>query len=183
MSRASRHYIAGIPLLAAVILLLIVPEPGRAAGDHGDRSVAAATRGIRAARAAFNAAIERHDIEIISALFLPDYVLVTGRSDLVRDHAANVALWRSTFRADPSFKCERTPDDIEVNAAWGLAQETGHWICTQTVADGPGRYSGVYAAKWQRAADSGWRLQSEVFTTLNCEGPPAACRRPDPATD
>jgi hypothetical protein len=41
-------------------------------------------------------------------------------------------------------------------------------------------YIGVYAAKWQRAGDATWLLQSELFTTLSCEGPDAGCRPPDP---
>ncbi len=135
---------------------------------------------LRAARARFNAALENQQLEALAGLFAPGYELVSGRGDRVHGAEAHVEMWRETFAADPTFNCQRTPDEINVNTGWGLARETGHWLCTQTVEGTPAQYAGVYAAKWQTTMNSDWVLQSEVFTTLSCEGPPAACQRPDP---
>jgi len=135
---------------------------------------------IRAARARFNSALENQQLDGLMTLFAPDYQLISGRGDRVQGPDAHIEMWRKTFMADPTFNCQRTPDQINVNADWGLARETGHWLCTQTVEGTPAQYAGVYAAKWQTTVSSEWVLQSEVFTTLSCDGPPAACRKPDP---
>jgi ketosteroid isomerase-like protein len=135
---------------------------------------------LRAARARFNHALETQSLEELDGLFAPGYELISGRGDRVQGAEAHREMWRETFELDPTFNCQRTPDEFTVNTDWGLARETGHWLCTQTVEGTPAQYSGVYAAKWQTTANSDWVLQSEVFTTLSCDGPPAACKRPDP---
>jgi uncharacterized protein (TIGR02246 family) len=135
---------------------------------------------IRAARERYNRAIESQQLDGLAKLFAPDYLLISGRGDRREGPQAQLEMWRKTFADDPTFNCQRTPEEVNVNADWGLARETGQWLCTQTVEGTPGQYAGVYAAKWQTTVDSEWVLQSEVFTTLSCDGPPAACRRPDP---
>lgn len=161
---------------ACSILTLLVGIANPAALPAGED---AAAEQIREARSRFNLAIEERQAERIAEFIAPGYVLVTGRGDRFDSREANVDLWRSTFLSDPTFNCRRTPDDVIANADWGLAQETGRWTCTQTVDGEPGRYTGIYAAKWQRAEESAWLLQAEVFTTLTCDGPESTCRRPD----
>jgi ketosteroid isomerase-like protein len=135
---------------------------------------------IRDTREQFNQAIERQDVEAIGGFLAPSYHIVTGRSELAHSRVEAVEYWQSTFRNDPTFVCRRAPDDITVNPAWGLAQEVGHWSCKYHVDSEPVHHTGVYAAKWHRSGDATWLLQSEVFTTLSCEGPDAGCRPPDP---
>jgi len=144
---------------------------------------AAAESRIRAARARYNQALEKQQLDGLASLFAPNYQLISGRGDRREGPQAQVEMWRNTFRDDPTFNCQRTPEEIIVNEDWGLAREIGRWLCTQTVEGMPAQYSGVYAAKWQTTVSSEWVLQSEVFTTMSCEGPPAACRRPDPIPD
>jgi ketosteroid isomerase-like protein len=138
---------------------------------------------IRAARTRFNNALEKQQLDGLADLFAPDYQLITGRGDRYAGPEAHLDMWRNTFSDDPTFNCQRTPDQVIVNDDWGLAREVGRWLCTQTVEGTPAQYAGVYAAKWQTTVSSEWVLQSEVFTTLSCDGPPAACRRPDPIPD
>lgn len=138
---------------------------------------------IRAARMRYNRALESQQPDGLVNLFAPDYQLITGRGDRRQGAKAQIEMWQQTFRDDPTFECQRTPEEINVNVDWGLAREIGKWLCTQTVEGVPSRYSGVYAAKWQTTVSSEWVLQSEVFTTLSCEGPAAACRPPDPVPD
>lgn len=135
---------------------------------------------IREVRARFNSAIETQQLDGLADFFAPDYQLVTGRGDRSQGVQAQLEMWQETFEGDPTFNCQRTPKDVIVNVDWGLARETGDWLCTQTVDGTAAEYAGVYAAKWQATVDSTWVLQSEVFTTLSCDGPPAACRPPDP---
>lgn len=167
-----------LPLILALAMPLLTCAPTNAAVPSAEETSGESV--IRAERARFNAAIADRDIEAMRGLFAPSYLLITGRGDRFRGQDANRALWIETFNRDPSFTCRRSSDEVAVNSAWGIAQETGRWACTQTVAGESGEYTGAYAAKWQRSPNGRWMLLSEVFTTLTCEGPPAACRPPDP---
>ncbi len=135
---------------------------------------------VRAAREEFNAAISRRDADAIARLLAPGYHIVTGRSDQSHGGAVEREKWAARFAADPTVTYRRTPREIRVNEGWGLAEETGDWTGSYTAAGEGARASGVYAAKWQRALDGRWLIQSEVFTTMACEGSAAACPPPDP---
>ena len=132
---------------------------------------------IHAARERFNIAIEYKDAEAIHALLAPSYHIVTGRS--VQNHGADeeAARWAEVFRIDPSAVYTRTPREITVNEAWGIAEELGNWKGSYTAEGTLIQASGVYSAKWQSTENGEWVLQVEVFTTLTCDGP---CQAPDP---
>lgn len=119
---------------------------------------------IRAARAAINDAIARHDASAIGAYLLPSYHVVTVRS-MHREGEASVRSWADMFERDPAATHTATPETIYVNDDWGMAQEHGRWSGTLATNDGPMEIEGVYAAKWHNTAD-GWRLQAEIFTAL-----------------
>lgn len=120
---------------------------------------------IRAARAAFNAAIGRRDVEAIAAFFLPSYHVVTARS-MQRDGSdASCRSWAEMFARDTTATYDRTPVEIHVNDEWGMAEEHGRWRGSLMANDGPMELTGVYAAKWHNTAD-GWLLQAEIFTPL-----------------
>jgi len=132
---------------------------------------------IRAARERFNIAIEYKDAEAIHALLAPSYHIVTGRS--AQNHGAEreKERWAEVFRTDPTTVYIRTPREMTINDAWGLAEELGNWRGTYTVENRLVQASGVYSAKWQLAENGEWVLQVEIFTTLTCDGP---CEKPDP---
>jgi len=134
---------------------------------------------IRAARERFNAAIEGKDVEEIRSLLMSSYHLVTGRSAQYHGAEEEAARWSEVFNIDPIAVYRRTPREITVNEAWGLAEELGNWRGSYTVDGTLIKASGVYAAKWQRAEDGDWLLQVEVFTTLACNGPGTGCVPPD----
>jgi hypothetical protein len=71
----------------------------------------------------------------------------------------------------------RTPREIAINEAWGIAEELGNWNGRYTADGTLVQASGVYSAKWQLTENGEWVVQAEIFTTLNCEGP---CEKPDP---
>lgn len=112
---------------------------------------------IRAARAAINDAIARHDPEAIGELLLPSFHVVTARSEQRASRDESVRSWRELFARDADATYVRTPDAIFVNESLGMAEEHGRWTGTEL--------AGVYAAKWHRTAD-GWKLQAEIFTPL-----------------
>jgi ketosteroid isomerase-like protein len=163
--------------LALVALTACATSHSTPAGSS-DASVAAA---IRDARARFNAAIVTRDTITIAKLLLPSYHMVTGRSAQSHGVREEIAAWREAF-ADSTLLYVRRTREVRANSAWGLAEELGDWSGRYTAPDGPVRVSGSYAAKWQRDTGGNWRLQSEVFTTLACDGGPRGCRPPDPVT-
>jgi ketosteroid isomerase-like protein len=135
---------------------------------------------IRAARRSFNEAIASRDLDVISALLMPTYHIVTGRSAQSEGHDANVAAWQDMFATDSTMIYVRSTREVRVNREFGLAEELGDWTGSYTSDGFPGEAGGVYAAKWQRATDGRWLLQSEVFTTLECSGGLETCSPPDP---
>ncbi|WP_396214637.1 YybH family protein [Gemmatimonas sp.] len=141
------------------------------------RSSAAA---VRAARDWYNRAIARRDANAIAALFTPDYHAVFGRGAHIEGVEAARADWIEEFRTNGPASCIRTADRVTVNDDWGLAHERGHWQCRATVKGAMARPSGRYTAKWERDVTGRWRVQAELFTTLQCVGAPAGSRPPDP---
>jgi 7,8-dihydropterin-6-yl-methyl-4-(beta-D-ribofuranosyl)aminobenzene 5'-phosphate synthase len=135
---------------------------------------------IRATREAFNVAITNRDADTITSLLAPGYHIVTGRSEQSHGVGSEREKWIARFKSDPTVSYRRTPRAVRVNEGWGLAEETGDWKGSYTTAGKAARASGVYAAKWQRSTDGRWLIQSEVFTTLACEGGPTACPPPEP---
>ncbi|MEO8499986.1 MAG: MBL fold metallo-hydrolase [Vicinamibacteria bacterium] len=135
---------------------------------------------VRAAREEFNAAIVRRDPDAIAKRLAPGYHIVTGRSAQSHGVETEREGWRARFLGDPTIFYRRSPREIRVNEAWGLAEETGDWRGSYSREGKQARASGVYAAKWQRATDGRWLIQAEVFSTMACEGSPALCAPPDP---
>ena len=137
---------------------------------------------IRAARRSFNEAIASRDLPVISALLMPTYHIVTGRSAQFEGHDVNVALWTDMFASDSTVIYLRTTREVRVNGQFGLDEELGDWTGSYTSGGFPAEAGGVYAAKWQRSTDGRWLLQSEVFTTLECLGGLETCSPPAPVT-
>ncbi len=132
---------------------------------------------IRATREHFNKAIAEHQAASIQGFLAPNYHIVTGRSDQFHGAEEEAIRWAQVFESDPSVVYVRTPREIRVNEAWGLAEELGDWKGSYTLNNQSIRASGVYAAKWQRAENGKWLIQAEVFTTLEWDGP---ALKPDP---
>jgi len=132
---------------------------------------------IRAARERFNIAIQYKDAEAIYALLAPSYHIITGRSTQNHGAEQEKPRWAEVFRTDPTAVYIRTPRQITINEAWGLAEELGNWTGRYTAEGTLVQASGIYSAKWQRTEDGEWVMQVEVFTTLTCDGP---CEKPEP---
>jgi len=140
-------------------------------------------KNIRSARLSFNQAIRDRDVSAISRFFASEYHIVTGRSQQSHGIAAERDSWESIFAIDPSFVCQRDTRELHINQGWGLAEELGDWNCYYTAESEAIHASGVYAAKWQRAVDGSWLIQSEVFTTMACKGNTVGCKRPEAIED
>jgi ketosteroid isomerase-like protein len=163
-------------LTCAFLAATIIRTECDAAGKDGTDD----DTNIRNARLAFNRAIREQDIDTIGRFFAPEYHIISGRSQQSHGVAAERNLWAAVFAADPTFVCRRDTRELRVNHAWGLAEELGDWNCHYTAENQPVHGSGVYSAKWQRSVDGSWLIQSEVYTTLACEGNAAGCKPPEP---
>ena len=128
---------------------------------------------IRAARAAYNAAIIAHDVAGVRAAFGDDYNGIAGSGgELIAGGDAMAAYFARAF-ANPAFiSFVRTPDVVTVAVPADRAMERGHWLGRRKVAGGEARLHGEYLAVWVPVA-GGWRLRSESFVTLSQSDVPA----------
>lgn len=58
---------------------------------------------------------------------------------------------------------------MEIDASQLLGFESGTWVGEWTTPAGPLRTGGRYSASWSKASGS-WKIRSELFVTLFCEG-------------
>lgn len=138
---------------------------------------------VIAARESYNRALATRDLAAMRAVLSPTYHIVLGRSSQSHGPDATMMRMQASFASDSLYNCVRTPDHVDMNAAWGLAQESGRWRCRYAgvPAGAPeGSATGTYNAKWQRDTGGTWRLQAEIFTTLTCAGRSPSCAAPDP---
>ena len=125
---------------------------------------------IKAARLAQNAAIARHDLDAIAALWTDDVSLCRG----LGAQLSGKANYRQLFANDDPAAAdvivyERIPVSVDVAERWPLAFETGRWTGHRGSVHGPVVISGRYSAQWvQRPA--GWLIRAEVFVALHAAG-------------
>jgi ketosteroid isomerase-like protein len=125
--------------------------------------------GVRAARAASNAAIAARDTIALASLVTPSYHSVSSRNAHSNGRAGEGERWRQQFSAHPDVSYVRTPVTIRLFVPWQMAEETGAWVGRWSEADGRVEIRGGYVAKWRRI-DGRWLLEAEVFTPTSCRG-------------
>lgn len=131
---------------------------------------------IRQRRASSNAAIARHDTAGIAAVMANSVIVLTSRSAQQVGRAANMASFAEQFRTRPDVVYERTPEQIRIYEAWGMASEFGRWAGSWTDPDGKIRIGGTYFAKW-RLKNGAWLIESETYVPEQCTGG-SYCRTP-----
>lgn len=132
---------------------------------------------IRGARMRSNAAIAAHDVEALARGWMVDVTVVTSTGATTLGRQANRDAFAAQFKARPDVVYVRTPDTIDVMAAWDVAAERGTWTGQWTQADGVTRIGGTYLAQW-RKIDGAWLLQGELFVPTHCEGSSWCTRHP-----
>ncbi len=146
------------PALGA--LLLAMAAPVSAADDAS---------AVRAARAAYNAAILAHDVPAVRAAFVDGYVGIAGSGgEVISGGDAMTAYFADSFRNPQFISYVRTPDVVTIAVPAERAMERGHWLGRFRTATGETRLSGEYLAVWV-PTPTGWRLRSETFVTLGRE--------------
>lgn len=157
-----------------------LPDPMIPAPAGSIRLTGDGERGVRDARAWYNDAIARGDAGGIAQLLAPGYHAIHGRGTHVEDTEAALEDWRNEFRTNGNGSCTRTSTEVYANGDWRIAHERGTWRCRSLVQGNSVNANGVYVAKWQRDTSGAWRVHTEVFTALHCEGSAAGCRGPEP---
>ncbi len=147
-----------IKSLAVVLLATSLLPP-----TQGDSS------SIREARARSNAAIVAHDIDGILAEVDSSLHVTAGSGRFIAGREAMGKAFESQFAQFPDAVYVRTASVVEVSAKGERAFESGQWVGTWTTDAGPLRTGGNYAASWAKVSGV-WKIRSEVFVTLYCEG-------------
>ena len=125
---------------------------------------------IRSIRVASNEAIARRDVEAIVASIDSEYQITTGAGVFSRGGPAEEKkLWSDHFKEYPDAVYVRTSETIELSAYLPLAAESGRWVGSYTTEKGIRNLNGRYLASW-RNVDGQWKIHSELFVTLACEG-------------
>ncbi|KPF77508.1 hypothetical protein IP88_06000 [alpha proteobacterium AAP81b] len=130
---------------------------------------------IRAARAAYNAAIASRDVVGIRAVLGEPYIGIAGSGgERIETADAMAEYFARAFRTPGFLGFVRTPDVVTIADPPARAMERGHWSGGSL----GGRLRGEYLAVWV-PTPQGWRLRSETFVTLGVTlgGDPAAPAR------
>ncbi len=136
--------------LLGVAIMLASPAAAEPAAD------------IRAARAAYNAAIARRDVAGIRAVLGDDYIGIAGSGgERIESADAMADYFARAFRTTGFLGFVRTPEVVMVADPPARAMERGHWSGGSVT----GRLRGEYLAVWV-PTPAGWRLRSETFVTL-----------------
>jgi ketosteroid isomerase-like protein len=136
----------------------------------GGRSREAA--GVRATRAAQNAAIAQHDLDRAATYWTDDIVIRSALGRVIQGRTG----YRAALGGDSATVYRREPDRVDVsdNDRWPLAFESGTWT-GRDPRDGHPLIRGRYAAQWIKR-DGRWLIRAEVFVALGCAG--TGCSRP-----
>jgi len=124
---------------------------------------------IREARDQYNNAIARHDVQAIMSFIDDEYQITTSLGQLIQGRDGEAAAWQDLFSSRQDVLYVRTPEAVELSNAYPLAAETGTWVGTWSTPDGIVRTGGHYSAMW-RQVDGKWKVRSELFVALYCEG-------------
>ncbi len=124
---------------------------------------------IRDARTRSNQAIAAHSIDGILAELDSEFQVTAGSGRFLQGRDAMGEAFSAQFAEFPDAIYVRSPEAVDVAQSGSLGFETGTWIGTWTTPTGPLRTGGRYSASWSNASGS-WRIRSELFVTLFCEG-------------
>lgn len=114
-------------------------------------------------RQASNEALKSYDYEKVLSFLTEDVLTTTGAGTLLSGKEA----LRQYIAIAPDSKMYwvRTPSEIAVNDALGLAWETGNWKGYNPSAGSDPVIGGRYSAQWTRKSGI-WKIASQLFVTL-----------------
>jgi ketosteroid isomerase-like protein len=147
---------------AIAMIILVVASPTFAENDSNEDQ-------IRKTRIQYNEAIARHDVPGIISILDEEYQITTSLGQLSQGRDKESIGWHELFASRQELLYVRSPESIEVSDDYPLAAESGTWIGSWLSDDGPVQTGGRYAAMWRRV-EGEWKVRSELFVALFCEG-------------
>jgi ketosteroid isomerase-like protein len=124
---------------------------------------------IKSIRSESNRAIARHDVEAVVTSLDEDYVITISSGEILYGRAPQDESWAGHFAEFPDVVYLRTPAQVTLSNAYPLAVENGTWEGSMTTPNGKLEKGGSYTAMW-RKVDGIWKIRSELFVGLICEG-------------
>ncbi len=124
---------------------------------------------VRKERADYNEAIAQHDVSKIVSFLDEEYQVTTSVGQLLQGRDDEAASWQALIASRKDLLYVRTPESVEVSDGYPLAAEVGTWLGTWSTENGPVRTGGRYAAMWRKVGGA-WKVRSELFVALYCEG-------------
>ena len=126
-------------------------------------------KAIQTARMKSNEAIARHDVNALQSYLDEDFVIAISTGAIERSRDDHGRGFAAHFDEFPDVIYVRTPSEITLSEAYPLAIEHGTWVGSRTTENGKLENGGQYTAAW-RKADGVWRIYSELFVGLYCNG-------------
>jgi hypothetical protein len=168
-------YSADHPDLQGITRIALSPAEDRIAlvsVPHGETV-------IRESRDASNRALASRNATGAASLFAANGLVVAADGTRREGHENIEKELAGRFAQFDDLVYVRTPDSIAVSGNRATGSEKGTWKGSWTTPAGPIGLSGDYMAIWRNDIDpSGvpsWRVESEVFVALDCEG--SGCRK------
>lgn len=124
---------------------------------------------IRALRMESNEAIARHDVDTLQSFLDEDFVISISTGAIERSRAEHGRSFALHFEQFPDVVYVRTPLEIALSETYPLAIERGTWVGSRTDKNGKLENGGQYTAAW-RKTDGIWRIYSELYVGLYCNG-------------
>lgn len=124
---------------------------------------------IHSIRMQSNDAIARHDVDTLQSFLDEDFVITISTGAIEHSRAEHGRSFALHFEQYPDVVYIRTPTEITLSQAYPLAIEHGTWIGSRTGESGRLENGGQYTAAW-RKTDGVWRIYSELFVGLYCNG-------------
>ena len=157
-------------IVIVIVLAVVAPCVLVAQGSTDERQ-------IRDARARSNAAIAAHDLPAIAGEWMTDIHVVSSTSAQTAGRDANQARFAAQFKNRPDTVYVRTPQAVDIYAAWDVGAERGEWTGTWTEPDGAMTIGGTYIAQWRKVGGR-WLIQGELYVPTHCRGSAYFNRRP-----
>ena len=147
-------------LVFAALVFALVGTTAWAADDADE---------IKTIRMKSNEAIARHDVDTLQSFLDEDFVITISTGAIERSRDEHGRSFAMHFDEYPDVVYVRTPSEIALSEAYPLAIEHGTWVGSRTTENGKLENGGQYTAAW-RKADGVWRIYSELFVGLYCNG-------------
>lgn len=116
-----------------------------------------------------NDAILNRKIDVLKSSWLPELHVTGSNGQVVNSSDEMAEIFQRLFKNPEFITFIRTPVDISISPGGKMGAESGEWIGRWKKSDGKMIVAGTYLAQWRKHKGE-WKIRSEVFIALSCEG-------------